>query len=97
MIFSLKVGKKKFPAWKVLKEIDLYNRSANFSTVELLRKVEGVKVYGRGIFTSSRTLSNRCKELETYASTIIHFKEFTSYRENLNITFDYEKILAVAL
>ena len=95
--FALQVGKKTFPAWKVLKEIDLHNRSANFSTVELLRKVEGVKVYGRGMFTSSSTLSNRCKELETYASTIIPFKEFISVGENLNITFDYEKILAVTL
>ena len=95
--FALKAGKKTFPAWKVLKEIDLHNRSANFSTVELLRKVEGVKVYGRGMFTSSSTLSNRCKELETYASTIIPFKEFTSVGKNLNIIFDYEKILTVAL
>ena len=93
----MKIGNKKFPAWKVWMEIDLHNRSANFSTIELLSNVEGVKVYGREMFTSSSTLSNRCKELETYASTIIYFKEFTSDRENLNIVFDYERILAVAL
>ena len=35
--------------------------------------------------------------METYASTIIPFKEFTSVGDNLNIMFDYEKILTIAL
>ena len=43
-------ARKKFEPWRVLQALDQDSRCGNFSTVEIMRDVEGLKKYERGGF-----------------------------------------------
>ena len=92
------IGKEKFPAWKILREVDLDGgASTNFGTVDVLRKMEDLPKYKRGMFPSSSTIGNRASALEKFADKYVPFVESVSEDGNLQIVFDYESVLRCAL
>ena len=89
----VRVGSKKFTAWKILRGLDLDDHSGNYGTVEILREVEGVEYYKRGVFPASSTMSNRGRELNRFADRFVPFKCFRSSTGHRNIAFHYEKVV----
>ena len=57
-----------FPAWKILRGLDIDDHTGNFGTVEVLRGVQGLKYYERGFFQSKSTMSRKSLELEAYTT-----------------------------
>ena len=90
-------GSQKFIAWKILKGLDLDDHAGNFGTVEILRGVEGLEGYQRGIFPGRSTISNRANELEKHADSIVPYKCYESETGHRNIRFKYENVLRHAL
>ena len=64
-------GKERFKAWKILKGLDKDDHAGNFGTVEILRKVEGLEDFERGVFPGKSTISRRANELERAAQAIV--------------------------
>ena len=60
-------GSKRFKAWEILKGLDIDDHMGNFGTVEILRGVEGLEEYQRGMLPGKSSMSRKAKELEKYA------------------------------
>ena len=86
-------ARKKFEPWRVLQALDQNSRCGNFSTVEIMRDVEGVEKYERGVFHSKSAMSRVAKELEVFAHDYVPFQSYVSDTGHRNIAFDYEAVL----
>ena len=71
--------------------------STNFGTVDVLKKMEDLDKYQRGLFPSSSTIGNRAAKLEAVANRYVPFEEYESDCGNPNIKFDYNSVLRLAL
>ena len=88
----VQVGKTKFKAWKLLRGLDMDDRTGNFGTVEILRNVEELESYKRGIFPDSSTMSNRARQLNLFSDRHVPYHCYTSVTGHKNIAFDYESV-----
>ena len=86
-------ARKKFEPWKVLQALDQDSRCGNFSTVEIMRQVEGLKKYERGIFHGKSAMSRVANELETHAEDYVPYSCYVSETGHRNIAFDNEAVL----
>ena len=86
-------ARKKFEPWRVLQALDQDSRCGNFSTVEIMRDVEGLEKYERGVFHSKSAMSRVAKELEVFAHDYVPFQSYVSDTGHMNIAFDYEAVL----
>ena len=86
-------ARKKFEPWKVLQALDQDSRCGNFSTVEIMRQVEGLKKYERGIFHGKSAMSRVANELETHADDYVPYSCYLSESGHRNIAFDNEAVL----
>ena len=90
-------GKDTFKAWKILKGLDRDDHAGNFGTVEILRKVESLEEFERGVFPGKSTISRRAKELERFAEDYVPYKCYRSSTGHRNIKFKYENVLRTVL
>ena len=86
-------GKETFKAWKILKGLDRDDHAGNFGTVEILRKVESLEDFERGMFPGKSTISRRAKELELFAQDFVPYKCYMSTIGHRNIKFKYDNVL----
>ena len=93
----VQVGKIKFKAWKLLRGIDIDDRTGNFGTVEIFRNVEELELYERGIFPASSTMPNRALQLNSFVDRYVPFYRYTSITGHNNISFDYESVTCKVL
>ena len=93
----VQVGKTKFKAYKLLRGIDMDDCTGNFGTVEILRNVEELESYERGIFPASSSMSNRARQLNLFADHYIPYHCYTSVTGHKNIAFDYESVTCEVL
>ena len=86
-------ARKKFEPWRILQALDQDSRCGNFSTVEIMRDVEGLEKYERGVFHGKSAMSRVAKELELFADKYVSYDCYTSETGHRNISFDYEAVL----
>ena len=86
-------ARKKFEPWRILQALDQDSRCGNFSTVEIMRDVEGLEKYERGVFHGKTAMSRVAKELELFADKYVSYDCYTSETGHRNISFDYKAVL----
>ena len=86
-------ARKKFEPWRALQALDQDSRCGNFSTVEIMRDVEGLKKYERGVFHGKSAMSRVAKVLETHAEDFVPYECYVSETGHRNIAFNNEAVL----
>ena len=90
---SLGLARKKFEPWRVLQALDQDSRCGNFSTVEIMRDVEGLEKYERGVFHGKSAMSRVAFMLEDEANKYVPYSCYVSETGHRNIAFDYEAVV----
>ena len=92
-IVFLGQARKNFEPWRVLQALDQDSRCGNFSTTEIMRDMEGLKKYERGVFRRKSAMSRVAKVLDPYAEDVVPYEWYVSKTGHRNITFDNEAVL----
>ena len=77
--------KKTFKRWRILKRLDKDDHAGNFGTVKILREVQSLEGFERGVFPRKSTISRRAKELELFTQDYILYKCYMSSTGHRNI------------
>ena len=90
---SLGLARKNFEPWRVLQALDQDSRCGNFSTVEIMRDVEGLEKYERGVFHGKSAMSRVAAMLDQHADKYVPYSCYVSETGHRNIAFNYEAVL----
>ena len=90
-------GQENFPTWTILRGLDMDDHTGNFGTVDILRGVQWLGYYERGVFQNESTMSRKALELEAYATKCFPYKTYTSEIGQRNIAFKYEYLVRLVL
>lgn len=95
--YHLKEQRRVFLPWKLLRAMDLcLSGSLNYKGVELLRSVEGLGRYQRGIIPSRSQIQRASYELNDFAQEHIPFEKKESNIGEM-FAYDYERFLRFIL
>ena len=94
---SFGLDKGNFPAWKILRGLDMDDHTSNFGALETLRGVQGSGYCESGVFQSKSTMSRKYLKLEEHATKCCTYKTYTSETGHISIAFKYENLVRHAL
>ena len=82
-------GKDRLKAWSILQGLYMDDYDGSFGIVEILRKVEGLEEFQRGVFPGKSTIWMKAKELEKYVDSYLPYKCYRFSTGHRNIKLKY--------